>query len=71
MVYYFRYGQLLPSAQTLQLAAAVGVTRLALVLGLMEVPVQAPELEANVTMRQVGREESMLPVHSPRQWKTN
>lgn len=46
------FEQYVLSQQVLQFSAATGITRLALILGLMKVPLQHKLLPANVTMRQ-------------------
>lgn len=46
------FEQYVSSQQVLQFSAATGITRLALILGLMKVPLQHKLLPENVTMRQ-------------------
>lgn len=51
--FYFRYGNLIPSFQSLQLGAALGLVRLALIVGLISQPLSATNLPEDVVNRQV------------------
>ena len=48
-----RFGHLLPSFQTMQVCAAAGITRIALILGVAEQPITADNIPEDVIMRQV------------------
>ena len=49
-----RYNYIIPSYQTLQLGAALGITRLALLLGLLYQPMTGAQLPEKVEYRQVS-----------------
>lgn len=49
----FRFGQLVPTYQSLQLGAALGMTRIGLLLNLLKQPLSAEEMEPDVISRQV------------------
>lgn len=56
--FYFRYGNLIPSFQSLQLGAALGLVRLALIVGLISQPLTGTNLAEDVVNRQVRHSES-------------
>ncbi len=49
----FWFEHLVPSFQSLQLSAAIGLSRIALLLGIMEQPITGNVIPDNVVMRQV------------------
>ncbi len=48
-----RFRQLIPTYQSFQLGAALGVTRLALMVGILQHPLSGAQLPTDVEMRQV------------------
>ena len=48
-----RFGQLIPTYQSLQLGAALGMTRLGLLLGVLKQPLIDTHLEDSIISRQV------------------
>ena len=63
-----RFGHLLPSFQTMQLSAAVGLTRLALLLGWMQQPLDAAYVPPEVISRQVSPLEPFVTIFPPSTW---
>lgn len=58
----FRYGKLLPSLQARQFSAAIGLSRLMIILGAIEPTIKGENVSEEVIQRQVGQKHTQPPI---------